>query len=201
MSIVNPIKIVSLIIDVLVYVTMLGLGIYFIYQGDVIQRFHLMRTNFMVYEEPIYEHPTIITWLDYTYMSPSIKNITFGKDFKIYFTTGRENVKQELIFGHNKILNSTLVLNLQQSFEGLSTKKLFPNHFKITPMNYKPEMPIDFRLTYMFQNPNVSKGSLLSTQKLIHISLRAENNTKTCQGIYHDGQVYRHRLALGSSKN
>ena len=149
--------VVSLVIDILVYVTMLSLGIYFIYKGDVVQRFHLMRTNFMVYEEPIYEHPTIITWLDYTYMSPSIKNITFGKDFKIYFTPGRDIVKKELIFGHNKILNSTLVLNLQQSFEGLSTKKLFPNHFKITPMNYKPEMPIDFRLTYMFQNPNVSK--------------------------------------------
>ena len=78
-------KVVSLVIDKLFYVTMLGLGIYFIYQGDVVQRFQLMRTNFMVYEQPIYEHPTIITFI-----SPSIKNVTFGKDFKVYYTPGLE---------------------------------------------------------------------------------------------------------------
>ena len=192
--------VVSLVIDILVYVTMLSLGIYFIYKGDVVQRFHLMRTNFMVYEEPIYEHPTIITWLDYTYISPSSKNVTFGKDFKIYYTPGHENVKNELTFGHNRILNSDLVMNFQQFYEGLSTKKLFPNHFKITPLNYRPDMLIDFRLTYIFQNPNLSQGSLLSLRKFIHMSLRAENNTETCQQRYNDGEVQRHRLALGTTK-
>ena len=39
--------VVSLVIDILVYVTMLSLGIYFIYKGDVVQRFHLMRTTFI----------------------------------------------------------------------------------------------------------------------------------------------------------
>ena len=122
MSIVYSIKIVSLIIDKLVYVTMLGLGIYFIYQGEVVQRFHLMRTNFMVYEEPIYEHPTIIT-----YISPSIKNVTFGKDFKIYYTPGDEYKKEELTYGLNKISGSALEMNFKLSYEGLSNKKHFPN--------------------------------------------------------------------------
>ena len=51
------------IVRALFYFTLFGVGIYFIYQGDVVQRYLLRRTDFTVYEEDITELPTVVTYL------------------------------------------------------------------------------------------------------------------------------------------
>ena len=42
-------------LGILVYVGSMVGGIYFIYQGEIVQRFNLKRTNFAIYSEPIVE--------------------------------------------------------------------------------------------------------------------------------------------------
>ena len=59
----------------LVYLTMLGLGVYLIYKGDVVQRFQRERTNFAVFEEEISELPSVVM-----YIQPWNSDIKFGKD-------------------------------------------------------------------------------------------------------------------------
>ena len=75
----DKIKVVSLVIENMVYVTMVGLGIFLIFHGDVVHKFQLRRTNFAIYEEDIFELPNIVT-----YIWP-MKNFTLGKDFSIFF--------------------------------------------------------------------------------------------------------------------
>ena len=74
----SRVKTVLLVIDSLVYLAMLGLGFFFIYKGDVLQRFQLKRTNFAVFEEPITELPTIKTYID-----PYNGDLAYLKDFWI----------------------------------------------------------------------------------------------------------------------
>ena len=65
------------IMEKLLYFALLGLGIYFIYRGDVIPRFWLGRTNFAEYLEDMNEFPTITA-----YIGNAPKNFTLGEDFK-----------------------------------------------------------------------------------------------------------------------
>ena len=66
------------VLDILFYISLLGLGIFFIYVGDVIQRFQAQRTTFAVYRESMIELPTIST---YIYPIPS--NFSMGVDFNL----------------------------------------------------------------------------------------------------------------------
>ena len=43
------------------YLSLLVLGSYFIYQGDVLAKFSLERTSYAMYKEPVFEMPTIMT--------------------------------------------------------------------------------------------------------------------------------------------
>ena len=55
-----------------------GIGIYFIYEGEVIQRYLAGRTDFYQYNEGITEFPTILT----IFQSPPT-NLSMGKDFNV----------------------------------------------------------------------------------------------------------------------
>ena len=78
---VSSTKILALAItEQLVYLCMLGLGIYFIYQGQVLQKFHLMRTNFAVYRERIFEPPSIMTGF-----YPFNGDLKLGRDFNLSY--------------------------------------------------------------------------------------------------------------------
>ena len=71
-----------LIFDVVTNLTLFCLGVYFIYVGEVVQRFHAKRTNFAVYKETMSEYPTIQTLMNpYTNLALGNNyNITFHKD-------------------------------------------------------------------------------------------------------------------------
>ena len=61
-----------------VYAILLFLGVYFIYAGQIIQKFQQKRTNFAEYGEEITEFPTILTSLEYTTQVDKI--LEHGKD-------------------------------------------------------------------------------------------------------------------------
>ena len=64
---------------------MLGIGFYFIHEGNVIQRYTKRRTNFAVYEEPTSELPTIVTYVTESGTS-KISELKLQKDFDLQFT-------------------------------------------------------------------------------------------------------------------
>ena len=67
------------VIEYIASIAFLCLGWFFIYQGEVWQRFNLRRTNVAKYEE-ITELPTI-----YTTVGNLNYNAAFGKDFKMSY--------------------------------------------------------------------------------------------------------------------
>ena len=183
----DKIKVVSLVIENMVYVTMVGLGIFLIFHGDVVHKFQLRRTNFAIYEEDIFELPNIVT-----YIWP-MKNFTLGKDFSIFFRSGFDHsTKWKMLKrGENKIVGRNFTMHLENLFEGLSAAEPQPNSFRIKANNFSAGMPVDFRLKYTFQNSSIMTGSE------IIFSLRPENGCLSCNGNYHEGEIQRTTVSLG----
>ena len=124
---------------------MLGLGIYFIYQGQVLQKIYLERTNFAVFREHIFELPT--TYIEIYYGTNNISNndLKLGRDFEIQFKTGSVALSLDginLTLGTNQIKDSDLKVNLTED-------PYFPNIFWITPMNFMYSMQTDFNIKYI----------------------------------------------------
>ena len=84
-------KILLFVIENMIYITLLGVGIYFIYEGDVVQRYHRKRTNFAVYEEPMTELPTVVTYVQLA----TNEQIKLTEDFNIQYT--REHLTPEKV--------------------------------------------------------------------------------------------------------
>ena len=86
-------------IEWLAYVGLFSLGIYFILQAEVWQRYQLGRTNFAEYEEQVSERPTIIA-----YMEPLSTPLKLGQDFNIaYFVLDGQLLTITLTSGENMI--------------------------------------------------------------------------------------------------
>ena len=92
-----------------VYIALLTLGCYFIYQGKVVQRFLIQRTDFSEYSEPMSELPTLLT-----YAIP-YDTLRFGKDFNISYGVQGSFIKKNLSTGINQISN-TLQVDVEQVY-------------------------------------------------------------------------------------
>ena len=65
-----------------IYIVFSVLGFYFIYAGDIFQKFNAKRSNFAEYDETVTEFPTIVTYVK-THANRFQK---YGKDFNISLT-------------------------------------------------------------------------------------------------------------------
>ena len=94
---------ISTAIDWLGYIGLLSVGIYFILEAEVLQRYQLGRTNFAEYEESISERPTIVT-----YFEPGSTHLKYGVDYNIsyqvYSQVQEPNVQEfNLTHGQNQV--------------------------------------------------------------------------------------------------
>ena len=125
-----------------VYLALICVGCFFIYQGDVLQRFHLKRTNFAEYEEDLTELPTI--------MIPPVRprNIKFERDYNISFQA----------LDGSPYINPTdgyqTIGNLSVHFE-----RTRQNGYQITPEDLSTRKVLNYQLTYRFQNASWYYGS------------------------------------------
>ena len=90
-------------LGILVYVGSMVGGLYFIYQGGIVQRFNLKRTNFAIYSEPIVELPTIVA-----YVYPWTNEIIYGTNFNISYEKRNPSTSDtvsgtKLVYGENSI--------------------------------------------------------------------------------------------------
>ena len=165
------------LINTILYILLLGLGIYLIYQGDIVQRFRLKRSNFAVFTEPIVELPTIVT-----YFYPPI-NIKYKSDFNISLVAVGTKTQSNLEFGENVIQGTNLKVEFKELFH--------LDNFRIKPLTFQREM--DFIFTFNFAN------SSIMSKRDIGIRLTTLNNTSPCGGTqYFDGISEVETFAVGT---
>ena len=100
------------IIGVFKYIFFLGLGGYFITQGDVLLKFNIKRTSFSEYNEPLSEMPSIMTKV--VYSDNRIWN--YQEDFTISY----HNIKGQatnLTFGQNMLIGIDIMLDFVHIFK------------------------------------------------------------------------------------
>ena len=169
------------------YAVFLVLGYYFIFQGNIMQKYFLKKTSFTEDVENLSELPTILTTVIYT----GNRSLAYGKDFSISFGNLNSTIMYNLTFGiNNKHGCPSLRFEEYSTREfGLGTMAI---GFLLIPLNLtSAEGDLAFRLTWTLnQNtdlPVVSIGMALST----------ENNSIPCishnlgcdRGYYNDGSV------------
>ena len=97
------------------YFILLCTGAYFIYQGDVLERFIEGKTNFYQYAEGVKELPSITTWVDPMLLDTS--NIKLGRDFNISLGTASKTMETNLSIGINHI-GDYVSVELEQTNNG-----------------------------------------------------------------------------------
>ena len=143
------------IIDKVVYLVLLCLGIYFIYQGGVVQRFHMKRTNFAEYSEPMTELPTIIIWI----RTSSRGVIRYQRDVNISYwhdgvNTGWSNNRSvSLSLGRNWFSSGQVGWHLEELGDYYGTYKTL----RLSPLTYTSGLAQDFTLTINFEEQAFEK--------------------------------------------
>ena len=158
-------------LNVMVYISLLSLGCFFIHQGNVVQRFQERKTNFAKQDELVTEMPTIVTW-----PSPvdwKLKLLLGENYFIIFEYMGKETVLTE---GYNKHSSGTIHVEVKYN--------LWQNRIiRITPMNFS-SIPHYFSVKYKFEN-EISSDYNVST---IGVKLTSRNNSHCGYGFhYFDG--------------
>ena len=105
-------------------------GYYFIYQGDVINKFNIKRTSFSQHDESITELPTILV----NVMHKDNRTWSYENDFTISLgPLGSPNL-HKLIYGENDI--DGLIIRFEELANQPFLEK-YINIFRITPLLQK----------------------------------------------------------------
>ena len=130
------------------YLIMLGVGIYLIYQGEVIEKYQQKLTRRNYYEQELTELPSIVTILEYH--DPQLKKdiyLDFEKDYHILFNEGEhlslENATR-LTYGINSLRQSDFDVRVEN----------YRNHIgvSITLMNFLSGLPTEYSFIYSVEN-------------------------------------------------
>ena len=190
----------ELIIKVLnkvVYIILLCVGIYFIYEGDIVQKFRLKRTNFAVsLGEQLSELPTIVAFL---HQQPRTK-LKLGIDFNISYHMLMENdwIGKQLSLGSNIINEET---NLEIDFEIVTPQKIdgrLIDMFKITHIGGRFEHEAVHGLSFTFKNStlyNYDKTSVTFRLGTENSSIPADPRLMEL-----DGELLEFGIELGKGK-
>ena len=168
----------------LVYCTLFAVGCYFIYEGQVIQRYTLGRTNFAEFDEELREFPTIVFFID---DGDKNSSYTYGTDFLIHYgieaNLSSGNNDTVLSLGETKLPGTSLSVDLEPILDGST--------YKITPINFKPSMPFHHILAIYFNDlPGHNVALRLTT----------ENNSVDVDGKVHDGDRDFTNVSPGETK-
>ena len=181
-----------LVFDKIFYLAMLGLGIYFIVDGDVIDKFRSKRTNFAISEEDLSELPTITAAVH-----PLNEEFKYERDFVILYRAGirrsgdNKEIWDKLLLGKDKPIKDVTVRLQQVKPAIVSAMGLYwfwsedppQNLYKITHVKYSGRMHTEFTLRFQFkENVKASK---------VEITLMPEetSNSSYCNGKYQVWQL------------
>ena len=98
------------------YFAMLCLGICFINEGAVLERFRMKRTNFAESNERVNELPTILAHIQYEYPYPR-EMLGYGTDFNISYQVFGSAAAINLTNGRNSLRESALIIDFRPQSE------------------------------------------------------------------------------------
>ena len=184
-------------IDNILYIGLSILGIHFIIQGEVLQKFNAEKTNFAEYDEPVTELPTFTT-----YILGSRSGRYYGQDFNISVETVTLGMQwfsasnpTNLTYGENLIKGSSLKLHFEAVRFGHALE-----YYKITPLSFSPsEVSSMFELKYIFENTTeLSEVSLsVSTESgAVRLDLHSFNSDQ----LQYHGSLARTTLIILSAR-
>ena len=175
-------------LDKLLYVALAILGFFFIYHGEVIQRFNKGKTFFAEYNEALDEFPTITTY----FLGKVSSKPKYGKDFNISMGAYPDGEPvRNLSFGENTIPGSTLKVYFEPFGQ-------WSQDFRITPLNFDPEMPVTYQLKYKFGKIPLPKVGLRLTTAIGNIGRVGEISFST-EDEEHQCQIGERRLLIISA--
>ena len=156
----------------IIYLLLFALVLYFIRQGDVLERFAQKKTNFARYSEPIKELPTIIIYVNQT------QGLQLGVDYSLSvqaWSGGINSTTKPTIL----TTNGLYPVYAEESYEPFKID--FEKHlygeavFKITPV-VDPEVQLeligDIAVSYTFEDT-----STLTSKEPLNLHLSTENNS------------------------
>ena len=143
-------------IEKALYFSLIFLGIYYIYMGNVLKRFRAKKTNFAEYSESITELPTMLAWIEYSENSTGLE---IGVDVNITWNYYSLELGQTVLYN-----------GLKLELEDLERIDISdPSMYRISPLNFPTGMPKDFKYWFSFtfsQNDStVSKAGISFTTK------------------------------------
>ena len=170
----------------MIYLLLFSLGVLFIHQGKVWERYAQRKTNFAIYTEPFSELPTITSYIQ-TY------GLKLGADFNLTFQALRSGALNSSTKPTQLTASGIYQVPAEESYEPF--KIAFENNlygdgaFKITPV-ISPEVSLyhigDLAVTYTFSNAN----TLNSERLIITLSLTPENNSIAGSFVIGKTKVY-----------
>ena len=173
-----------------VYIILLCVGIYFIYEGDIVQKFRLKRTNFAVaLGERLAELPTILTFVH----QQSKNKLKLGIDFNIsYHILSVPMIEKPLKLGSNIIDEEK---NLEIDFETLTLGGT--DMFKITHTGGQFKLEAIYGLSFSFKNSTVDHDKTSVTFRL-----GTENSSVNAdsQRVELDGELLEFGIELGRGR-
>ena len=122
-------------IKVLLYSSLLSLGLYWIFSGNSFSQYFSEKTSFAEFSEPLAELPTIHTYLNI----PNRTALKYGEHFNISYGQ-KFGARTNLTFGENLVPGSPLKVDFEAFFDG--------SLFLITPINFSPGMSVDYDIIY-----------------------------------------------------
>ena len=166
------------VIEWIVYFVLCGVGIYFIMQGNVLSKYFLKRKDFTQHEEYIFEHPTIVTYLEPSELTNSL---VYGKDYNLSFWLDR-NQSFALTIGTNVIkINDSYQFTVD--FEEI----LWKNVFLVTPSIDLLKSHIIFDgIQYNFSRDLENIGTIRVGSKLTAMNNSVRELAYT--GMFYDGE-------------
>ena len=160
-------EVVLKVAHAVVYLILLGVGIYFIEQGDIVEKFSERKTNFAeTLGGQITELPTIVTLIE-----PLHGDLKLGVDFNISYAIA-------VRFNHNpnlaeddtlvNLVEGTNVLDAERQIAIYFETVLHGNVYKISPISGQINVNAYYGIIYTFKNSSYDKNTL--REAVFHVS-------------------------------
>ena len=159
---------------------MLGVGIYLIYQGEVINKYHQKLTRRNYHDQALTEFPSVVTFL-----RSYEQYYEFERDYQIHFIEGTHQSLEnatKLSYGNDSLHESTFDVQVTnyRNYTGVA----------ITLINFSSALPSEYSLIYSAKNDTI-------TQHYVMADIRTTKGILSCHGKYHDGEDWGMYLRFG----
>ena len=176
------------------YLVLLLVGCYFIYEGNIVERFQQRKTNFAEAVENVTEYPTIVTWIEY--QQPR-EVLTLGSDFNLSISLDySEGIY--LKDGQNFMDGDYSTMFNLEEIPYVQTLEYPHQYFRISPKKNSAKTSLVMSLEYDFSNSSMTNTSIAVAR--IGSVFTSQNNSRCGYAYRHDGDSKFVSAKIGETK-